>query len=533
VHLHAETAKPFAPSLVLQPQHQTATIHSAGTVTTHSSSRSLTGGTQGLGLTGSIPSKSQAMSGASDEDLTVSNSDTHSNAGHREAGQHTIDSTEAMLAACQEGDLTLRTLMAQREAQINREAAGNLTGPQAGGGIKRFGFKSKALRVVGANAAGTSAGHARQEAAAAAATDAAPGQVLQQLSLPQQSAGASLQPSLPAAEESEDQEGTRKRRADTPVSQSPPNPSSVLPDGTKRRTSPDNTGLRAGCSQLPASGTGAMAMHTSKPASMAVPGTAELPAGVHMAAPHGNGICSTPGANGADAIGKENRCESTGPADGSKLDMPKAQAQLPMSAQPASRAVLQPVQPQLSGLSAPMATMRPQQEPDQQAHAQLQGAGSRQVPGLQHDSMGSSTAAAGVPPPGSEKTASSSAQAPAAAGITGAPPERLAEPQKRAMEDANWVYVSGLRYQKLDCVGRGGSSKVFKVGPKPWFGICWQAPLACPCKLVYHLIITACLPTGSWLQPPDLCAQACAPCQQGPRGNQGVHRRDLIAQAAA
>lgn len=31
------------------------------------------------------------------------------------------------------------------------------------------------------------------------------------------------------------------------------------------------------------------------------------------------------------------------------------------------------------------------------------------------------------------------------------------------MEDANWVYVSGLRYQKLDCVGRGGSSKVFKV----------------------------------------------------------------------
>jgi len=42
------------------------------------------------------------------------------------------------------------------------------------------------------------------------------------------------------------------------------------------------------------------------------------------------------------------------------------------------------------------------------------------------------------------------------------------------MEDPNWVYVNGLRYQKLDCVGRGGSSKVFKVG----WGSCWVQALA-------------------------------------------------------
>ncbi|GAX81238.1 hypothetical protein CEUSTIGMA_g8670.t1 [Chlamydomonas eustigma] len=60
--------------------------------------------------------------------------------------------------------------------------------------------------------------------------------------------------------------------------------------------------------------------------------------------------------------------------------------------------------------------------------------------------------------------ASSSANAAAPSSAErGLPPERLAEPQRQAMEDNQWVYVHGIRYQKLDCVGRGGSSKVFKV----------------------------------------------------------------------
>ena len=35
--------------------------------------------------------------------------------------------------------------------------------------------------------------------------------------------------------------------------------------------------------------------------------------------------------------------------------------------------------------------------------------------------------------------------------------------QRRVREDENTVIVRGTRYTKLECVGRGGSSKVFKV----------------------------------------------------------------------
>ncbi|GBF89221.1 serine threonine kinase family [Raphidocelis subcapitata] len=45
-------------------------------------------------------------------------------------------------------------------------------------------------------------------------------------------------------------------------------------------------------------------------------------------------------------------------------------------------------------------------------------------------------------------------------------PAPAAAVQRRAREDAHTVYVQGVRYTKLECVGRGGSSKVFKVmGP--------------------------------------------------------------------
>jgi hypothetical protein len=35
--------------------------------------------------------------------------------------------------------------------------------------------------------------------------------------------------------------------------------------------------------------------------------------------------------------------------------------------------------------------------------------------------------------------------------------------QLRPKEDPQTVFVQGMRYHKLECVGRGGSSKVFKV----------------------------------------------------------------------
>lgn len=38
---------------------------------------------------------------------------------------------------------------------------------------------------------------------------------------------------------------------------------------------------------------------------------------------------------------------------------------------------------------------------------------------------------------------------------------------RRVREDENSVVVRGTRYTKLECVGRGGSSKVYKVLPMP------------------------------------------------------------------
>lgn len=42
-------------------------------------------------------------------------------------------------------------------------------------------------------------------------------------------------------------------------------------------------------------------------------------------------------------------------------------------------------------------------------------------------------------------------------------PERLEQPQGRPIESEQYVYVHGIRYQKLDLAGKGGSSKVYKV----------------------------------------------------------------------
>lgn len=61
-------------------------------------------------------------------------------------------------------------------------------------------------------------------------------------------------------------------------------------------------------------------------------------------------------------------------------------------------------------------------------------------------------------PPGGEQKKAASAAAPAAA-----PPDPKPRPPQKPREDENSVCVRGTRYAKLECVGRGGSSKVFKV----------------------------------------------------------------------
>ena len=54
--------------------------------------------------------------------------------------------------------------------------------------------------------------------------------------------------------------------------------------------------------------------------------------------------------------------------------------------------------------------------------------------------------------------ASEAAAAPTAA----APPSRGGS-ERRVREDDTTVHVRGVRFTKLECVGKGGSSKVFKV----------------------------------------------------------------------
>jgi hypothetical protein len=52
--------------------------------------------------------------------------------------------------------------------------------------------------------------------------------------------------------------------------------------------------------------------------------------------------------------------------------------------------------------------------------------------------------------------------------------------QTRPREDAQTVYVQGTRYTKLECVGRGGSSKVFKVRDMVGYRAACAHSLACP-----------------------------------------------------
>ena len=69
-------------------------------------------------------------------------------------------------------------------------------------------------------------------------------------------------------------------------------------------------------------------------------------------------------------------------------------------------------------------------------------------------------------------------QPPAAANAQEGKPHAVPR-QRRVREDENMVMVRGTRYTKLECVGRGGSSKVYKVGSSPHLCQLWlQVPPA-------------------------------------------------------
>jgi hypothetical protein len=44
--------------------------------------------------------------------------------------------------------------------------------------------------------------------------------------------------------------------------------------------------------------------------------------------------------------------------------------------------------------------------------------------------------------------------------LQGAPEAVAPQPRRRVIEDENTIVVKGITYTKLECVGRGGSSKV-------------------------------------------------------------------------
>lgn len=309
-------------------------------------------------------------------------------------------------------------------------AAGNST---AQIGIKRFGFKSKALRVTKPTASPPPVmDKAKPSAEEAAASE-----------LPREGSYGDLD---------DDVGGNRKRPADGAVLHSSYNPAAVMPDGIKRRTSPDNASLRPAVASSVSTDTAS----AGAKAALSVPTvSASTPAPLAAAA-------AAPARTLIPPLSDENMAPSGMPHPfGKPLSAVKLAPAAGMHQRPA------PPPPLFDGTPSNRANI-----PDAQ---ELMAAGSRQQ-GLQARPTASQHAAqvAGAAGPntgpmqgggaGGEQTTSSGAPAPnPSINLAVAPPERLNEPQKRAMEDANWVYVSGLRYQKLDCVGRGGSSKVFKV----------------------------------------------------------------------
>lgn len=70
-----------------------------------------------------------------------------------------------------------------------------------------------------------------------------------------------------------------------------------------------------------------------------------------------------------------------------------------------------------------------------------------------------------MPPPQAQPRAARAQPSAAQAGSFNWP-ERMEQPQARPIESEMYVYVHGIRYQKLDLAGKGGSSKVYKVGAR-------------------------------------------------------------------
>ena len=297
-------------------------------------------------------------------------------------------------------------------------ASANTTAPMA---IKRFGFKSKALRVT------SSATSAAAPAATVTQDEAQQQQLLQQAvtsgcELAEIPAGTAPGVMASGRElQEEDPMATRKRRAEpAALVQSPLNPAAVMPDGTKRRTSPDA-----------AAGRGSQ--------EGGLPSLRDLRGGVE----------------GLAVGGDENRApqdaaalqRAAAAAAATKLQQQQAAAAAAQRQQMPPPPPCDPAPQGAAGAAAAAATAGEERREPLRSRSATPTGQAQQQQQPQSQSRQASDGGGGGPGPN----------------LASAPPERLPEPQKRAMEDANWVYVGGLRYQKLDCVGRGGSSKVFKV----------------------------------------------------------------------
>ena len=103
---------------------------------------------------------------------------------------------------------------------------------------------------------------------------------------------------------------------------------------------------------------------------------------------------------------------------------------------------------------------------------------------------------------------------------------------RRVREDENSVVVRGTRYTKLECVGRGGSSKVYKVSTLP--DVYPFSPPCVPAHLVstpahHHVHALGCMHAGDGAKPEDICAEAHPADGARSRGGHRVHQRDQAA----
>lgn len=336
---------------------------------------------------------------------------------------------------------------------------GNLTGvvlqpSTAKAGLRRFGFKSRALRIGDQRAA---SGEALEEGTTLSAhyrpwTRA--------LLLPAGLSKDIMRPTtanrypdmlvaadMPSASADAVPGGTKRRvdAAEPPLS--PPKPPEAImftaDGGSKRRASPTSVAKHD-----PATVAEAAAPAATAPAATAQP-IFRAPAVVaSVAAPPRRPAGSVAAASDASAVPQAgcSRMPEQPSAASSVAPRPSSSAvpQQPASQPPAAAVPL--------AAAAPTAPPKPAPPPQQKQQQQRDA-----LPLRDQRPPAPLPAAAKQPPAASAGVPLDAATAAAEAAVADAEAARV---QPNAREDAQSVYVRGVRYTKLECVGRGGSSKV-------------------------------------------------------------------------